>query len=340
MVGDEPLIHPSGHLHHYSNPGYTLLGSLVEALRGDSWAGVLRREILEPLGMDRTTPQASAPHAGGWAVHPWADVMLPEPAEDLGLMAPAGQLWSTTSDLLRFAGFLAQGDERVLCAASVAEMRAPAAPPETGDWAGAYGLGLQALRRGNRTLFGHSGSLPGFLATLLFSVEDDVAAVVLSNATSGPLTGTVAADLIQIVADAEPRMPEPWRPLPEVDAGLLALTGPWYWGTQVHALKLLADGVSSSSRCEALAVLHGSGHAPTARGWDSTATTRGRRSEWCVRMTARSTISTWGRSSSPGSRTTGVRPSPAVWTRRVGEVSTSEQPRCGPKLAMSARWGA
>ena len=25
-----------------------------------------------------------APHAGGWAVHPWADVMLPEPVEDLG----------------------------------------------------------------------------------------------------------------------------------------------------------------------------------------------------------------------------------------------------------------
>ncbi|MFF5723378.1 serine hydrolase domain-containing protein [[Kitasatospora] papulosa] len=242
VVGDEPLIHPSGHVHHYSNPGYTLLGSLVEALRGDSWAGVLRREILEPLGMNRTTPQARAPHAEGWAVHPWADVMLPEPAEDLGLMAPAGQLWSTTSDLLRFAGFLAQGDERVLCASSVAEMRAPAAPPETGDWAGAYGLGLQALRRGSRTLFGHSGSLPGFLATLLFSVEDDVAAVVLSNATSGPLTGTVAADLVQIVAEAEPRMPEPWRPLPDVDAGLLALTGPWYWGTQVHALKLLADG--------------------------------------------------------------------------------------------------
>ncbi|MFK0204096.1 serine hydrolase domain-containing protein, partial [Streptomyces lavendulae] len=143
VLGDEPLIHPSGHGHHYSNPGYTLLGSLVEALRGESWADVLRREILEPLGMDRTTQQARAPHARGWAVHPWADVMLPEPAEDLGLMAPAGQLWSTTTDLLRFAAFLAQGDERVLCASSVAEMRVPAAPHETGDWAGAYGLGLQ-----------------------------------------------------------------------------------------------------------------------------------------------------------------------------------------------------
>ncbi|MGW0789940.1 serine hydrolase domain-containing protein [Streptomyces sp. NPDC002911] len=242
VLGDRPLINPSGHRHHYSNPGYTLLGALIERLRGDSWAEVLRREILEPLGMNRTTPQAHAPHAGGWAVHPWADVILPEPAEDLGLMASAGQLWSTTTDLLRFAAFLGQGDDRVLCEASVAEMRAPAAPPEAGDWAGTYGLGLQAVRCGDRTLLGHGGSLPGFLATLWFSVEDDVAAVVLSNATSGPLTGTVAAELLLIVADAEPRIPEPWRPLPEVDEELLALTGPWCWGTQVHALKLLADG--------------------------------------------------------------------------------------------------
>jgi CubicO group peptidase (beta-lactamase class C family) len=241
VLGARPLIHRSGHGHHYSNPGYTLLGALVEKLRGDTWAEVLRREILEPLGMDRTTLQALALHAGGWAVHPWADVMLPEPVEDLGLMAPAGQLWSTTTDLLRFASFLARGDERVLCVSSVEEMRAPAAPPEAGDWAGAYGLGLQAVRRQSRTLLGHSGSLPGFLAALWFSVEDDVAAVVLSNSTSGPLTGEVAADLLEIVAEAEPRIPEPWRPLPEADEELLELTGPWYWGTHAYGLKLLAD---------------------------------------------------------------------------------------------------
>ncbi|MEV2245396.1 serine hydrolase domain-containing protein [Streptomyces sp. NPDC049970] len=241
VLGERPLMHPAGHGHHYSNPGYTLLGALVERLCGEPWGEVLRREILHPLGMGRTTPQPQAPHAGGWAVHPWADVLLPEPAEDLGLMAPAGQLWSTTTDLLRFAFFLARGDERVLSASSVEEMRAPAAPPEAGDWDGTYGLGLQVVRRKNRTLLGHSGSLPGFLATLWFCVEDDVAAVVLSNATSGPLTGAVAADLLQIVADAEPRIPEPWRPLPEVDEELLALTGPWYWGTHVYGLQLLVD---------------------------------------------------------------------------------------------------
>ncbi|MEU5718369.1 serine hydrolase domain-containing protein [Streptomyces sp. NPDC020403] len=241
VLGEQPRMHPPGRLHHYSNPGYTLLGALVERLRGDSWAEVLRREILEPLRMDRTTPQPQAPHAGGWAVHPWADVMLSEPAEDLGLMAPAGQLWSTTTDLLRFASFLERGDDRVLSASSVQEMRAPAAPSEAGDRDGSYGLGLQVVRGAGRTLLGHSGSLPGFLAALWFSVEDDVAAVVLTNATSGPLVTTVAADLVGIVADAEPRIPEPWRPLPQVDDELLALTGPWYWGTHVHTLELLAD---------------------------------------------------------------------------------------------------
>lgn len=242
VLGDETAMHPAGRRHHYSNPGYTLLGSLVEALRGEPWEEVLRQEILEPLGLKRTGTQPQAPHAGGWAVHPWADVMLPEPIEDLGLMAPAGQLWSTAGDLCRFAAFLAAGDDRVLGAESVREMRTPSAPPEAGEWNGNYGLGLQIVRDADRTLIGHSGSLPGFLAGLWVSVEDGVAAVALANATSGPPTATVAADLVRIVADAEPRIPEPWRPLPEVDQELLALTGPWYWGTYTYGLRLVAEG--------------------------------------------------------------------------------------------------
>ncbi|WP_327375213.1 beta-lactamase family protein [Streptomyces sp. NBC_01216] len=242
VLGEEPFRFPAGHRHHYSNPGYTLLGSLVEAVRGMSWEDALRTEILDPLEMRRTTVRPVAPHASGWAVHPWADVMLPEPSQDLGVMASAGQLWSTAGDLCAFAGFLAQGDDRVLSAASVAEMRAPAAPAGPGEGEDGYGLGLQLVHRGGRTLIGHTGSLPGFVACLWVCVVEGVAGVALANATSGPLTGAVAADLVQIVADAEPRMPEPWRPLPEsgVDQELLALTGPWYWGTYAYGLRLEA----------------------------------------------------------------------------------------------------
>ncbi|WP_031071873.1 serine hydrolase domain-containing protein [Streptomyces sp. NRRL S-118] len=241
VLGERPLLHPAGRRHHYSNTGYTLLGSLVEAVRGVPWEEALRTEILEPLGLNRTTTQPASPHAGGWAVHPWADVMLPEAIHDLGLMAPAGQLWSTATDLCRFASFLAHGDDRVLRAETVREMRSPAVAPEEGDWDGGYGLGLQLVRRGDRTLVGHSGSLPGFLAGLWIDVTEGLAAVVLANATSGPVPGVVAADLVRIVAEAEPRIPAPWRPLPEVDPALLALTGPWYWGTYAYGLAIGAD---------------------------------------------------------------------------------------------------
>ncbi|MGX2995938.1 serine hydrolase domain-containing protein [Streptomyces sp. JNUCC 64] len=244
VLGESPFRHPKGRLFHYSNPGYTLLGALVEEMRGAPWEEVLRTEVLEPLGLSRTGVRPRAPYAEPWAVHPWADVLLPEPAEDLGLMAPAGQLWSTVGDLTRFAAFLARGDERVLSAESVREMRTPAAPAATPDLAAgaSYGLGTQILHLGGRTLVGHSGSLPGFLAALFFSVEDDVTAVVLANCTSGPAVVGTAVESVRIVAEAEPRLPEPWRPLPEVDPGALELVGSWYWGTSPHALRLTVNG--------------------------------------------------------------------------------------------------
>ncbi|MEU8679743.1 serine hydrolase domain-containing protein [Streptomyces sp. NPDC048611] len=242
LFGERPQRVPAGR-HHYSNLGYALLGALVERLRdGVPWGEVLRREVLEPLGMSRTTLLPEAPYAHGWAVHPWADALLPEPAEDTGLMGPAGQLWSTVQDLCRWAAFLLRGDARVLGAASLAELRTPAVPPESGTWEAGYGLGVQMLRREGRLLVGHQGSMPGFLAALWTDAEEDLAGVVLTNCTSGPAAGAVAADLIGIVRTHEPRIPEPWRPLPEPldDPELLALTGPWYWGANPHALRLRA----------------------------------------------------------------------------------------------------
>ncbi|WP_435611453.1 serine hydrolase domain-containing protein [Streptomyces sp. bgisy159] len=247
VLGDQPLLHPVGRRHHYSNPGYALLGALVERLRGAPWEEVLRREVLDPLGLGRTTTRPEAPYAGGWAVHPWADALLPEPLEEYGPMAPAGQLWSTTGDLARFAAFLMRGDDRVLSMQTLREMRAPAAPVEPADVVDgvSYGLGLQLQHRDGRFLVGHSGSVPGFLANLTVCVEDDVAAVVLANCTSGPLLSLLGADLIRVVAEAEPRIPEPWRPLREVDASVLELAGQWYWGTSPFALRVTADGLVS-----------------------------------------------------------------------------------------------
>jgi len=239
LDAERALVLPAGRAFHYSNPGFALLGAVVERLRGCPWDEAARREITGPLGMTRTTLRAEAPHAGGFAVHPWADVMQPEPAEHTGHMAPAGDLWSTADDLCRFAAFLADGDDRVLPAPVLEEMRVPAAPSPVGG--GGYGFGLQVLEAGGRTLAGHGGSMPGFLATVLVCPDEGLGAVALSNATDGPAIGSITADLISIVADREPRFPDRWAPQPGIGPDLLALTGLWYWGPRPTALRVLAS---------------------------------------------------------------------------------------------------
>ncbi|ARQ69784.1 serine hydrolase domain-containing protein [Streptomyces marincola] len=238
IFGERPQRHPAGRRFHYSNPGYALLGALIETLRGAPWAEVLRAEVLAPLGMTRTGPLPSAPHATGWAVHPFADVRQPEPAVDLGRLAAAGQLWSTTGDLAAFAAFLLDGDDRVLGQAALAELQTPAVAPEPADWDTGYGLGVQVARRQGRLLVGHGGSLPGFVASVWVSPADRVGAVALANATSGVATAALTAGLIDLVATNEPLPPEPWRPAREVDPELVALTGVWHWGSAPCALRL------------------------------------------------------------------------------------------------------
>jgi CubicO group peptidase (beta-lactamase class C family) len=238
VLGPQPRTLVAGRHFHYSNPGFAVLGALVARLRGRPFGEVLSAEVLEPLGLSRTSLLPVAPHARGWAVHPWADLLLEEPTHDAGWMAPAGQLWSTVDDLSRFASFLLDGDDRVLSLASLREMREPIAG--TDSEAGGYGLGMQASG-GPHPLVGHGGSMPGFLAGLDLAVDAGLAAVAFANVTAGPDLGALIEDLVEIVTKAEPAVPDAWAPLPAVDAGLLALTGPWYWGATPFALKLLDD---------------------------------------------------------------------------------------------------
>ena len=232
--------HAAGRRFHYSNLGYGLLGELVARLRGRPWADVVRDEVLLPLGMTRTTPRPSGRAAQGLAVHPWADVVLPEPEHDGGAMASAGQLWATLTDLARFGAFLLGDTADVLCEATVDEMAEPAGvDPSAAGWS-AYGLGLQVVRHGDRTLLGHGGSMPGFLASVLVDRGEAMGTVVLANATSG-LDGELVHDLQAVVREREPYVVAPWTAAGEVPA--LELAGVWHWGTSTYGVRLTADGL-------------------------------------------------------------------------------------------------
>lgn len=140
------------HVFHYSNVGFGILGELVARARGKHWSEVLKQEVLDPLEMTRTTPAPMSPHAEGWAVHPWADVLMKEPAEDAGAMAPAGQLWSTVDDMVRWLRFVTGDTCEVLHPDTVKEMRTPVSVDDGNEWNAGYGLGFQLMRHGGRRL--------------------------------------------------------------------------------------------------------------------------------------------------------------------------------------------
>jgi CubicO group peptidase (beta-lactamase class C family) len=238
-LGRDDVVLGAARRFHYSNLGFGLLGELVERQRQTSWDDVVRAEVLEPLGMTRTTARPVPPAAPGTAVHPWADVVLPEPEHHAGVMAAAGQLWATLADLGRFAAFLLGDTADVLSPATVEEMTVPAGvDPSAPGWA-AYGLGVQVLRMDGRTLVGHGGSMPGFLAGAFVDREERTGAVMLANTTTGidPLVFGLLADL----RAHEPDVGEPWTPAPSPVP--LDRLGVWFWGPAPHVLRSVPGGL-------------------------------------------------------------------------------------------------
>ncbi|WP_432493279.1 serine hydrolase domain-containing protein [Kineococcus gypseus] len=240
LLGPSALRHRAGSRFHYSNVGYAVLGELLGRLRGARWDEVVAEQFLRPLGMARTTTRPQQPAARGFAVHPWADVLLPEPEHDAGAMAPAGQLWSTVADLARWAGVVADG-AGVLQPATVEAMRRPQAVDDArgAAWSTGYGLGLQLWNAAGARAAGHSGSMPGFVAMLRVDVGTGDAVLALTNSTTG--FGELPVRLLAALAEAEPAAPRPWRPAP-VDADALELVGPWYWGPAPLVLRARGDG--------------------------------------------------------------------------------------------------
>lgn len=215
---------------HYSNLGFGLLGEVVSRLRDQTWWEAISERILDPLGMTRTSYQATGAHAEGWSVHPYAQTLIPEPLPDTAAMAPAGQLWSTVTDLGTYCGFLLAGHPDVLSA----EMLGLAFTPQSGDehsgLAYAHGLGFQIYAGGSGSLVGHTGSMPGFHSVCLVDRTRRTGVVGLINAMTGIGVPSFGASLLEELEQWEPSSPPAWVPNDSVPAEFEDVLGVWHWG--------------------------------------------------------------------------------------------------------------
>lgn len=220
----------TGERFHYSNHGYALLGEVAARLLGTTWWAAVQERILAPLGMTRTSYLPEGAAAQGQSVHPYDGTLVDEPATDTGALAPAGQVWATIQDLATYAVFLGQGHPDVL---SIDELDLAYSPqsgnPEDGTRS-LHGLGFQVFAGGSGTLAGHTGSMPGFLATVLVDRKRRTGGVVLANATTGYSPAAIVTELLEELDRCEPTLPDPWRPSAGVPAELVGVPGVWHWG--------------------------------------------------------------------------------------------------------------
>jgi CubicO group peptidase (beta-lactamase class C family) len=238
----DKLAGPPFKTFHYSNLGYGLLGAVLQRVTGESWADLVGKRVLDPLGMKRTTYAPVEPYARGYVVHALDGGLHEEPRLDAGAMAPAGQLWSTVTDMAKWAAFLADPAPAVLSRETVDEMCTPVSISDLESWTGGHGLGPQLYRVGERVYVGHGGSMPGYVAH--FAVHRRSRTGVIAFANAYGLTGTsireVGLAALTAVLDAEPPAPEPWRPAPTPAGEAAELCGRWWWMGREY--EMYADG--------------------------------------------------------------------------------------------------
>jgi CubicO group peptidase (beta-lactamase class C family) len=208
------ISRPVGSKCEYSNLNYNVLGLIVEAASGASYAEYIQNHILNPLGMSHSyTSKATAKQNGlamghrHWFSHPFPAPNLPVPRGSL----PSGQLISCAQDMAHY--LIAHlnggrcGDVQVLSAAGIDELhRGVAEYVAGGVSAGRYGMGWYERDLGQTRTFAHAGNVPDFSAFMALVPEQKRGVVLLFNADPygmPPVTEEVGMGLTALLAGEE-----------------------------------------------------------------------------------------------------------------------------------------
>lgn len=239
----QTAIFPPGERYKYSNLGMTLLGEVVAAVSGTTWAEFVESQIFAPLGMDhsRAAPDAETLERLATAYLRQRGGQRQESLYyETRAVAPAAQIVSSVVDLARFAVLHlaeAPADGPVLRPATVREMHRPHWVRD--DWSGGRGLGFAVSRRGGTTYVAHGGWVGGHRTHFLLVPDEDLAVIVVTNADDASPTffGRRAYDAVApalaaaTAAPAQPKVADPaW------DRYLGTYTDPWGWEARAMVL--------------------------------------------------------------------------------------------------------
>ena len=202
IVGRLAYLEPSKDFRQtvqYNNLMFVAAGYLTERVMGKTWETCVSERILTPLGMGSTNfgvvemqkmPDFAAPHEFR------DEAMRKMPFRDLSVVAPAGAINSSVSDMSRWIALhLGNGTHEgktIISKSTLAELHRPqmvmpsdSVEPAIINIGCAMGWFVAAYR--GHLMVEHGGNIDGFSALVTMLPKDGIGVVALTNMNSSPL---------------------------------------------------------------------------------------------------------------------------------------------------------
>ncbi len=217
----------------YSNVAYAILGFVVEAVSGKTYADYVTNCILKPLGMTSTAVLPSPNMQGlatGYKYRQPGRPRMVEPFTDKKAMVSAGNIASTVEDLAKFLSLqFREGPAKgmqILKGSTIKEMHR--VHWLSYDWSVGRGLGWSVKRVNGQTRIRHTGYVPGHTSIISAAPVGKFGVVVLINAgDGGPVE--IAKQAWTLVAPVIKRAVETKVEIPMVDPSWRKFVGIYEW---------------------------------------------------------------------------------------------------------------
>ena len=216
LVDLEPA-RQAGETFEYSNVNYNLLGLIIEAVSGETYADYIRNHIFDPLGMEHSYVSKNEAQADDLAVgyQEWFGfpVAVPDLPVPLGSL-PSGQLIASAEDMAFYLIAQLNGgqyaEEKILSAAGMDQMHQAAASTSEGgiSLGGDYGMGWFVTETEQGRRIWHYGEVPDFYAYMAILPEQEKGLALLVNTNHQMYTYALlsaAEGAVNLLAGVEPQ---------------------------------------------------------------------------------------------------------------------------------------